>query len=179
VAAGAFRDVPFEETPCSTCELKESSLYTIEFDEGRADKHGSATEDVPFPEEVAAEGGAAADEDDEVEAAVAASAAAFVPTPEPVVTEAPATEVAVAPVTVLADALAGLLVLPPHTLELIQKRLRGMRYSEIAKNEGVTAAAVEMRLGRAIKAWPALQGLFCVKSAKQARRRAHRRVAAG
>jgi hypothetical protein len=94
-----------------------------------------------------------------------------------VAAEVAATEVPVAPVTVLADALAGLLALPAHTQRLVKGRLRGMRYKEIAAAEGISTAAVEMRLKRAMKTWPALEGLFCVKSAKQARRKAHRRVA--
>jgi hypothetical protein len=180
VAAGAFRDVPFEETPCSTCELKESSLYTIEFDEGRADRHGSVTEDVPFPDEVAAEADTPpAERPETARVAPTVVAPVVVPAPEVPDTEAPATEVAVAPVTVLADALAGLLVLPPQTLQLIQRRLRGMRYSQIAESEGVTTAAVEKRLARAMKAWPALEGLFCVKAAKYVRRKVQRREVAG
>lgn len=180
VAAGKFHDVVFEETPCSQCQLKETSLYTIEFDERCAEKRGAVCENVPFPEEVEVElEGAEQVEPGAADAAPVEVEALVMPVPELADAEAPATEVAIAPVTVLADALAGLLVLPPRTLESIKWRLRGMRYSEIAAAEGVTTAAVEKRLARAVQAWPALQGLFCVKSAKQARRKAHRRGAAG
>ncbi len=36
VAAGKYARVPYEETPCGSCELKEVSLFTLAYDESRA-----------------------------------------------------------------------------------------------------------------------------------------------
>lgn len=38
VESGKYRTVPFEKTPCASCELVENSDYTIRFDEERAEK---------------------------------------------------------------------------------------------------------------------------------------------
>ena len=54
VAAGKYRKLPFEKTPCGTCELKESSAFTIAFDESRAPSVEIFAEAAPFAEEVVA-----------------------------------------------------------------------------------------------------------------------------
>ena len=44
VKAGKYKDVPFAETPCATCELRESSMKTQEFDDERAYAAGPVCE---------------------------------------------------------------------------------------------------------------------------------------
>jgi DNA-directed RNA polymerase specialized sigma24 family protein len=74
-------------------------------------------------------------------------------------------------VSAMADALAGLLALSPETLRVVLRRLRGMRYRDIAKDDGVTLAAVELQHKRVLKACPALRVLFAKKMAKQEKRK--------
>ncbi len=74
-------------------------------------------------------------------------------------------------VAAMAEALAGLLALPPDTLRMVLRRLRGMRYKDIAQDEGVTMAAIEIHHKRVLKACPALRVLFARKMVKQERRK--------
>lgn len=38
VRLGKYRDTPFEQTPCSTCELRESSAHTLDADPNRIEQ---------------------------------------------------------------------------------------------------------------------------------------------
>ena len=79
------------------------------------------------------------------------------------------------PVSVLSDAMAELLTMPRELRDLICWRNSGMLYREIGLVLRVSPAAVERRLKRAMKKWPALAAMFAVKAAKQKRRKLHRR----
>ena len=79
------------------------------------------------------------------------------------------------PVSVMSDAMAELLTMPRELRDLICWRYSGMLYREIALVLRVSPAAVERRLKRAMKKWPALAAMFAVKAAKQKRRKPHRR----
>ena len=49
VAAGKFKQVPFEETPCSKCKLEEKPAFELSFDDELPG--GLRIEDIPAPEE--------------------------------------------------------------------------------------------------------------------------------
>jgi hypothetical protein len=132
VAAGKFKGVAFEQTPCGQCELRECSIGTLAFDDEMASDEPDAVLS-PYPDEHEAE--------------------------------------QMLPVSVMTSALAVLLALDAPTRDALCKRHLGARYREIAQEQGVTLAAVEMRHKRALQRWPELQALFPAKVAKQARRK--------
>ena len=156
VAAGKLRGVPFEQTPCSRCELRDRSRYgfVVPFKEdgglrdeephdeqrfirrGQIDWSSYATVDVPFPEEYE-------EEDPRL------------------------------PLSVMGEAVTRLMSLAPKTRDVVCWRFAGMRYREIARRLGVTMAAAELRHRRALVQWPALRALFAEKAAKQCRRKPH------
>lgn len=47
LAAGAFKDLPFEKTPCAKCQLDESSDFTMEYDDRRAASLPAPTAEDP------------------------------------------------------------------------------------------------------------------------------------
>ena len=51
VEAGKYRRVPFEKTPCASCQLVERSEHTIAFDEGRPAKQDAPAEEFWLPED--------------------------------------------------------------------------------------------------------------------------------
>jgi len=142
VAAGAYAEVPWEETPCAEC-----------FSAGRpgAVCLGAGKRHVPLDE---------------------ARAAAAVPvTDVPLIvggSSAPDDEL---PVSVLADALATLLWLPANVLEAIRLRYQGVRYREIARRLGIGRSACSMMVVRALKGHPVLAELMPrTKVRREARR---------
>jgi hypothetical protein len=151
IADGKFAGIAWEETPCSRCEGKENSAFTIEFrtelerpDLSGVRRQGLKQGEGPMdgegqPEVVQGDGG----EPGELRL----------------------------PISVMREALATLLMLEPETRDVVCWRFSGMKYPEIALVQNVTTAAVEARHKRAIKQHPILRALFPVKVAKQAVRR--------
>jgi len=155
---GKYRGVPFEQTPCSRCELRERVRFgfVVPFKEdaglrddephdersfvqrGQIDWSSYATVDKSFAEEYA--------EDDPV-----------------------------LPLSVMGEAVSRLMSLSAKTRDVICWRFAGMRYREIARRLGVTIAAAELRHRRALDQWPALRALFAEKAAKQCRRKSYQR----
>lgn len=74
---------------------------------------------------------------------------------------------AMLPISVMAELVRGLLSLSPEQLQVVLLRYAGLMYREIAVKQGVTPAAAEVRLTRAMKKWPALQAFFSGKARKQ------------
>lgn len=143
IAAGKWAEVPWLETPCSACELRQSSVGTVAYDEGRSDDGW--------------------EDDDDAGGAVAVGGDA-----ESVSWER---DDPMMPVSVLASMARGLMMLPAEARNTVCLRLQGLKYREIAEREGVSVAAVELRHRRAMRHWPALKALFAVKVAKQKRRK--------
>ncbi|MCX6995788.1 MAG: sigma-70 region 4 domain-containing protein [Kiritimatiellaeota bacterium] len=77
------------------------------------------------------------------------------------------------PISVMSEAVAQLLTMPPAVRDVVCWRFAGMKYGDIARVQGVTVAAVENRQRRAMQRWPALRALFAEKAAKQGRRKPH------
>jgi hypothetical protein len=152
MAAGKFRDVPFEKTPCSQCELVERSEHTIAFDEergpggirlcqgsgGQGGQWASAFAKAPADRVGSGEGG-----DDRV------------------------------PISVMSEAVAQLLTMPRTLRDIVCWRYAGMKYRDIAAVFGVTTKAIERRHQRALDAWPVWRALFAWKAAKRKRRKPH------
>jgi hypothetical protein len=139
VEAGRYAGVPYEDTPCGRCELKESSVGTREYKDQIA--INATNSKTPSP-----------DEDKN-------------PLNEHLVPE-----------SVVLSLVSGLLSLPPETLTVLALRWQGWKYREIAKIQGITMAAVELRHARAMKRWPMLGHLFPRKLSKQSRRRNRRKT---
>jgi hypothetical protein len=142
VEAGRFQGVPFEQTPCATCDFSDTNGISLAFDEGRPGVAEAApgeagegmVEDVHFPEEVP-------DEDVRL------------------------------PISVMSEAVAQLLAMPPAVRDVVSWRFADLKFTDIARVQGVTVAAVERRLRHAMEQWPAIRALFAAKAAKQARRK--------
>ena len=82
------------------------------------------------------------------------------------------------PLSVLAEAVRGLLDLPPRTFRILQRRYHGDGYAVIARELEVTPQAVEMQLKRAMEVHPHLKHLLPEKAKKQeARKRKMRSMA--
>jgi DNA-directed RNA polymerase specialized sigma24 family protein len=126
--------------------LVESSEYTIAFDEGRADALRDRT--------AQSLAGAKTYED------------FLYPDDSPEAEER-------LPLSVMSEAIAQLLAMPPRVRDVVCWRFAGMKYREIAQAQGATLRAVEVRHRRAMKKWPALRAMFAEKSAKQKRRKPH------
>jgi len=75
------------------------------------------------------------------------------------------------PLSVMSEAVAQLLTMPPAVRDVVCWRFAGMKYGDIARVQGVTVGAVENRQRRAMQKWPALRALFAEKAAKQKRRK--------
>lgn len=75
------------------------------------------------------------------------------------------------PVEVMREFVTGLLTLPGELRDVVAMRYRGMKYDEIATEQGVTMACVEKRHRRAMELWPALREMFPEKISKQRRRK--------
>ena len=137
IEAGRYARMPFEQTPCAACELKENSAFTMAYDDERKPEGINLVplgkRDVPCP---------IAEDDEQT-----------------------------LPLSVMREAITALLLLRPDVRDVVCWRFTGMKYRDIAALHGVTTAAVELRLRRAMRQWPALQVLFAEKSAKQERRR--------
>jgi hypothetical protein len=136
IDAGKYRAVGFANTPCATCELVETSGYTLAFDEGRP---GQAVEGEQWP---ANAGDVEAEED-------------------------------MVPMSVMSEAVTALLAMRAPVRDVVCWRFSGMKYVDIAYVLGITVGAVENRLRRAMRRWPALRALFAEKAAKQKRRKPH------
>jgi len=139
---------PFEQTPCSTCTLSESSAGTVDFDEG----HWGGASSVTDPGELLDEREAEAEAGDRRSALGGMRAEDGAD---------------MLPVSVLADAVRLLMSLPKDALEVIRLRYGGMPYAKIAELMGKSVDAVEKRHLREIERHPALGELFPRKVRKQ------------
>jgi len=149
IAAGAYAGKPFHETPCARCELKENSQHTIAFDEGRRDERVTNSVSAAHGFRDAALTGLVSGPPDSRDVRL--------------------------PLSVMQELVTTLLELPPMARDTVCWRFCGFKYGEIAAVQGVTVAAVELRQKRALERHPVLRALFPVKTAKQKRRRPHRR----
>lgn len=151
IEAGKFALVPYEETPCAKCELKEYSDRTIEFDQEReklpASASGSTTDMTP-------------DKTNSLQ-----SAEYFRDESES------GHEEELLPLSLMNEVVFRLLSMPPDTRDVLCWRFAGIPYRDIAVLQGVTVAAVEKRHWKAMKKWPALRAMFATKVAKQSRRK--------
>lgn len=154
IKAGKYRDVAFEQTPCSKCTLRDGLTYVVPFNEeyggGIDDDAGAEARpspvikdegcagDVPFPEEY---------EEDEL----------------------------LVPMSVMNEIVSRLLEMAPATRDVVCWRFMGMPYADIARTLGTTVATVELRHKRALAEWPALRVLFSAKVMKRRRRKMYRR----
>lgn len=153
VQDGVFKEVPFDQTPCGICELRQSSVRSMALDHERSpfireaeraevppDQGGDGVHvDCPFPEEVQE--------------------------PEPTL-----------PVDVLQEFVVRLLSLPQDVRDVVCWRFIGLTYPEIAAKQGLTIAGAEARHERAMRMFPELRELFIFKTARQRMRlvaRAH------
>jgi len=144
VEAGKFTGMPFQQTPCAKCELREVSLRTMAVDPDRPayvvglEVGAEPTcEMVPFPEEA---------EGERIEAKL--------------------------PVDVLEELVVRLLTLPQDVRDIVCWRFIGLTYPEIARKQGITTAGAEARHERAMRLFPELRELFIVKTARQKMRKA-------
>lgn len=137
---------PFEQTPCSTCTLSESSAGTVAFDEWHWGGASGAADPGERVDELEAEVG---DQMSEVGGRRAEDGADLLP------------------VSVLADAVRLLMSLPKDALEVVRLRYGGMPYAKIAELMGKSVDAVEKRHLREIEKHPALGELFPRKVRKQ------------
>jgi len=140
--------VPFEETPCFKCELKEYSEHTMEYKswhDGAAHDPNYFAEATPF--------------DEATEDKTKGEDFSF---------EEPEDRL---PISVMREAMVEFLRLPPEIRDVVCWRFAGMSFKDIAALQGITVAGVEIRLWRAMKKWPALTALFGEKAAKQSRRK--------
>ena len=145
--------VHYEQTPCSKCELKESSLGTVNYhvdyltdavedDDGREDLHelemvGKRQAVIEPPDTGCdADGGSM-----------------------------------LMPLSVLADTVRFLLSLPLDAIQVVWLRFRGLKYREIALAMGRSVDAVEKRHLRLLSSHPALGALFPGKVRKSRMRR--------
>lgn len=137
---------PFEQTPCSTCKLSESSLGTIDFDEWHWGGAAGVTDPGVLLDEREAEAG---DQRPAVGVQRAEAGADMLP------------------VSVLADAVRLLMSLPKDALEVVRLRYGGMPYAKIAELMGKSVDAVEKRHERVLEKNPVLGELFPRKVRKQ------------
>jgi hypothetical protein len=152
VAAGAYRGIAFQQTPCGRCELADRSAFVIEYDEERGAGEAGEQPATPRPARLT----------------LAESSTRDVPFPDEFAEDEPAM-----PVSVLGDVVWVLLSMPPRTRDIVCWRFAGLSYREIARMLGVSMAAAELRHKRALVKWPALRVLFSEKSTKQVRRKPH------
>ena len=82
------------------------------------------------------------------------------------------------PLSVLAEALRGILELPPRTVRIVQRRMKGDAYALIAKELAISPSGVEIQLRRALAAHPHLKHLLPEKARRQAARKRRMRCAA-
>lgn len=157
IAAGKFRGIAFEETPCAKCTLRDGLTYVVPFNEecgaGIADAAGAQSVE-PRPNEMIREEGCAGD----------------VPFPE----EYEEDELLL-PLSVMNEIVSRLLEMAPATRDVVCWRFMGMPYADIARTLGATVATVELRHKRALADWPALRVLFSAKVMKRRRRKMYRR----
>ena len=155
IEAGKCGKVAFEDTPCAVCKLKEHSGRTIEFDPDR-EKRPEGVKPKEYLDLSLDAGGrpdsAQGDGGEPGEARL--------------------------PISVMREAVATLLSLPPEVRDVVCWRYAGMKYPDIALTQDVTTAAVEVRHKRAMRRHPVLRALFPEKAAKQLRRKPHARRAA-
>ena len=146
IKLGEFEGVPWEETPCSRCELKEVSIHTVEYKEnmGADDDEGA---DADGPSRIAPGG--------------------------PRLPDVQEADVRL-PVRLLADTLRLFLALPRDALDVLHMRYGCLPYKEIGGKLGVSAAAAEMRHKRVLEEIPALKELYPAKAKKAAARRQRR-----
>ncbi len=160
LAAGKYREVAFEQTPCARCELRIREGYEVPFLEDREPTDDDVDEGDPT-----------------VESKYRANWRDYA-TMDRHFFDEPEEDEPVMPVAVMREAIARLLMLDPKTRDVICMRYAGVRYHEIARRLGVTVAAAEVRHRRALERWAPLKALFPEKTAKQRRRKPHRRPAA-
>lgn len=82
------------------------------------------------------------------------------------------------PLSVLSEALHGLLELPQRTFRIIQRRMKGDAYALIAKELEVTPQGIELQLKRALESNPYLKHLLPEKARRQEARKRRIRSAA-
>ena len=160
IEAGKFALVPYEETPCAKCELKEYSDRTIEFVQERENQTASAAG-------TSASGSTAdmtADMTPDMTNSLQ-SAEYFRNASER------GHEEELLPLSLMNEVVFRLLSMPPDTRDVLCWRFAGIPYRDIAILQGVTVAAVEKRHWKAMKKWPALRAMFATKVAKQSRRK--------
>ena len=145
VESGKYRAVPFETTPCASCELIENSEDTIAFDDGWKSADGEPREPANGQRGLRQGTIGSADHAEDW-----------------------------LPISVMSEAVAQLLAMPRGMRDIVCWRFVGMPYGDIAAAEGLTLAAVEHKHRRAMKSWPALRALFALKAEKQRRRRVSR-----
>jgi hypothetical protein len=138
VESGKYREVPFETTPCASCELDDEPDFVVAYDDERPGAAPGApgiqpddAEDALFPEELDAE-------------------------PERSVQE-----------SLLWDLVVTLLKLHPRTRDVVCWRFAGFRYKDIAMLQHVSVPAVELRHRNAVKQYPLLRSLFPTKVGKR------------
>lgn len=151
VAAGKYRNVPWDRTPCAACGLRESSLGTLPVDEERLAEEPETGFGVADPLGTACGDGGVS---------VAAGSVEW----------SGHGEAETLPVSVMGSVVRGLLSLPPRARDTVCLRYQGRTYREIAELLGSTVSAVEMQHWRAMRAWPDLRALFPAKAKRQARR---------
>ena len=157
VKAGKFRGVPFDQTPCGHCELRDQSGYVLEYDEERG-----------------------ADLDDGVGDRLVATQAPRAPTEVLVTVDVPFPEECsgddlMVPMSVMSEVVLRLLAMAPVTRDVVCWRFVGLSYRKIALMLGMTTASVELKHKRALQEWPALRVVFSEKVTKQVRRKSHTR----
>lgn len=160
VAAGKYRDAPWEETPCARCEYRDqSSIYTIRYNE---DRGADLDNDADDPD--VANGGLAVGR--ECHSVGWGSSSWNCVDAEPEGEEADP----LLPLSVLGDVVRGLMWMEPATRDTVCLRYQGLKYREIAARQGGTVSAAETRHWRAMTRWPELKALFALKAAKRARK---------
>lgn len=156
---------PFEQTPCSTCTLSESSEGTVPFDEWHWGGAASVTDPGERLDELEAElAGGDAPAPLAVDGARGSGCEA-----EPMLSADGVRDCEddLLPISVLADAVRLLMSLPKDALEVVRLRYGGMPYAKIAELMGKSVDAVEKRHERVLEKNPVLGELFPRKVRKQ------------
>ena len=134
IAAGKFRGVPFEQTPCAKCSPDTGPTYPMEFNE-KFSPEGVASDapsvpETAFPEEA-------------------------LPEPEP-----PVALSMLYPVGAFLDVVMALFALSDTDLAVLRLKYRQLSHEQVAVRLGLTERAVEGRFMRVLLRYPVLSALF-------------------
>jgi hypothetical protein len=147
IEQGTWKDVPFDQTPCAKCQLREDSFGTLEYQEGHIN---NSTLDNPDDEDWIPE--VADDQTTQPYSRLDCGG-----TDDPQV-----------PLSTLVSAMSLFLSLSLPARKAIQLRMHHIPYSQIAQRLGCSRQAVEKLVAQALAKQPLLGNLLPSKSARSA-----------